>query len=360
MRLLYRDMKAAVAVDPENFSREVAIERGVRQGDPLSPLLFNLVMNKVLAEVTPVWKRRGYGTKVGETGEGLRLTHVMFADDITLIARSWTSIKRMLQTLRVALARRGLALHPGKCKMQSNIPNQEAAKATIEEDFVIDIVPARTGFKLLGTMVHLDDATGQEIQNRISAARRMFWGMKAIFLNREISVNRRLKLFDATVSSCFLWCCESWTPRSEDLRSIRVARNAMLRRIVGCAFAPDEEYVDWIRRATRKATKVAKAAGVRDWLKAHFKSAWQWAGHVARREPQSWLHKVVTWRDSHWQELMETLGIDRPLRPSTRRWMKWEDRVRRYCKDCDLVPWTILAKDGEQWHSHTARFAEHS
>ena len=93
----------------------------MRQGDPLSPLLFNLVMKEVLEEVQVVWKRRGYGTNIGSTLRGERLTHVTFADDMTLIARSLLSMKRMLLMLREALAARGLNLHPSKCKMQANV-----------------------------------------------------------------------------------------------------------------------------------------------------------------------------------------------------------------------------------------------
>ena len=65
----------------------------------------------------------------------------MFADDMTLVARSRTSIKRMLQMLRAALARKGLKLHPEKCKLQNNLSSQQADRLKVEEDFIIDIVP---------------------------------------------------------------------------------------------------------------------------------------------------------------------------------------------------------------------------
>ena len=93
LRRLYKNMKATVALGTGAVSREFPIDRGVRQGDPLSPLLFNQVLNGVLAEITPAWSRRGYGTNVVREMSGNRLTHVMFADDMTLIARCWTSMK---------------------------------------------------------------------------------------------------------------------------------------------------------------------------------------------------------------------------------------------------------------------------
>ena len=66
----------------------------MKQGDPLSPVLFNLVLDGALAEVSEIWKKRGYGTDVGYEFRGHRLTHIAFADDQTLIAKSWLSMKK--------------------------------------------------------------------------------------------------------------------------------------------------------------------------------------------------------------------------------------------------------------------------
>jgi hypothetical protein len=84
-------------------------------------MLFNLVMAQALKQVEVVWQRRGYGTPVGQQLRGKRLTHVAFADDMTLLASSWLQLKRMVSTLRDALETRGLKLHPTKCKAQTNL-----------------------------------------------------------------------------------------------------------------------------------------------------------------------------------------------------------------------------------------------
>ena len=141
LRRLYRGMFAYVQLWPGMESRQFEVQRGVRQGDPLSLVLFNLVLTKVLAEVGAVWQKRSYGTIVGQSVAGRRLTHVAFADDMTLIARSWTSLKRMLKMLRQALRKRGLHLHPSKFKAQTNAAEPvQRGSVPIEDDFCLEVL----------------------------------------------------------------------------------------------------------------------------------------------------------------------------------------------------------------------------
>ena len=175
----------------------------------------------------------------------------------------------------------------------------------------------------LGTILSLEDVTGNEIPNRIGIGWRKFWALKCLLLNRKTSVIQRLKLFDKTVGGAVLWSCQSWALRVSEKRQLQTAQNAMLRRIVFTNRAVDEDWVSWIRRATAKANEMRARAGARNWCLASACLKWSWAGHVARRSPSTWLNKVVQWRDAEWTAFsLGALGSNRPLRPSRRRWMK--------------------------------------
>ena len=102
------------------------------------------------------------------------------------------------------------------------------------------------------------------------------------------------------------------------------------------AGGPEESYIDWIRRSTAKARQLAEGAGIRNWGRAYAAYKWAWAGHVARRGANSWLWKVTSWRDSAWTTCCCELGGDRPLRPSRRRWMKWEHAVQKFSRQAGL------------------------
>ena len=117
----------------------------------------------------------------------------------------------------------------------------------------------------------------------------------------------------------------------------------MLRRTAQVRRFTDEPYVDWTRRATAKALQAACSAGIRDWVHAHYEKKWAWAGYVTRRPADSLTYRVLSWRDSLWCSLAADFGRRVVVRPSRRRWAKYEDALRRFCRDQGLEQWMELA-----------------
>ena len=273
LKSFYADLHAKVFLWDGAESRSFGVQRGVRQGDPLSTLLFNLVLNEVLEEVRTTWDRRGYGAEAGSTLGKVRLTHVAFADDCTLVARSWLSLQRMILHLRHALQQRGLSLHPSKCQVQTNVAEWDLrGEIALTADFSIDFLPEEEPLTVLGTALSLRDVTACEVQHRIKTGWRLFWSLKALLLKRNSSLKRRLRLLDSFVGSCVLWCAKSWTLRTEEIRFLKTVHRAMLRRIIFAGRGQDEDYINFIRRTTRRAETYAKTSGVRDWIEASSRS----------------------------------------------------------------------------------------
>jgi len=80
--------------------------RGVRQGDPLSPLLFYAVMDWVLSQLDA---RLGL-----ELAGGVRVNHLAFADDVVLLSSSPDAMKRLLYELERGMQEVGLRPNPAK------------------------------------------------------------------------------------------------------------------------------------------------------------------------------------------------------------------------------------------------------
>jgi len=81
-------------------TEEFFIERGLQQGDPLSPFLFLLAaegLNVLMQAVVGVQLFTGYG--VGSTND-VQVTHLQFADDALLIGeKSWLNARSMRDVL---------------------------------------------------------------------------------------------------------------------------------------------------------------------------------------------------------------------------------------------------------------------
>lgn len=82
------------------------ITRGVLQGDPLSPFLFNITLDWVLSELSPA-----PGIKVGND----KISYIAYADDVALLASTISGMQEQLDRLTRAGRAVGLELGPAKC-----------------------------------------------------------------------------------------------------------------------------------------------------------------------------------------------------------------------------------------------------
>ena len=64
------------------------IKKGTKQGDPLSSLLFNTILQSSLTDITQCWhKKKGTGIYLSDHGHDC-LANLRFAEDVLLFATS--------------------------------------------------------------------------------------------------------------------------------------------------------------------------------------------------------------------------------------------------------------------------------
>ena len=210
LQSLYRGQNAKVQTDVT--SRLFNISRGTKQGDPISPLLFNAVVEALMKDVKEKWAKKGWGVHLG-WGVEEKMTNLRFADDILLTARTLPQIKKMLGDVADAAGKVGLELHPGKTKILHNgIGYGTGAKAAIcgEMKLAIEIIGDEGETEYLGRVLNMTNMHGAEMRNRTTRAWAKFAKHKAELTCKDIPISLRLKLFDAVVTPTMLYGAGAW------------------------------------------------------------------------------------------------------------------------------------------------------
>ena len=152
LRCLYSEASTRLQIG-EELSEPLAQNRGVKQGDPLSPILFNCVIDWAIEALD-----QELGVQVGD--DGPRLNHLAFADDIVLMARSKIGIQHLSRQLERALGLCGLTLNPDKSRSLTIAVDGKAGRWVCDPtpyvsltEGVLPAVPISEGYKYLGVTV---------------------------------------------------------------------------------------------------------------------------------------------------------------------------------------------------------------
>jgi len=169
IKCIYRNTKIRIKFN-DGISEPIHINKGVRQGCGLSPVLFNTYINKIILEMKRVMKK-------GIQLNNRKLVNVLlYADDQILIATAEDELQTMAYDLNIIARKYKMIISSTKTKSIALWGNHTQRVKTVINDNIMEQV---TDFKYLGYRVSeyksdLEDKF--QTYNKINGAIRRHFG----------------------------------------------------------------------------------------------------------------------------------------------------------------------------------------
>ena len=197
---LYAQQRANIIVEGESTKRTCAIERGVRQGCPLSPRLFNVYAE----EISKTRAFQNMGFKVN----GEKINSICYADDRVLIAAMPNQLQLMITKLNEAGKQYGMKINASKTKVMQIGSTEGSRPLRIEVDGVW--LEQVTKYKYLGVVITEDGRDDEEIKTRLGIARTAFNNLEKVLRDRKMKMELRIKILKCYVWSIARYAAETW------------------------------------------------------------------------------------------------------------------------------------------------------
>ncbi|PVD26746.1 hypothetical protein C0Q70_14424 [Pomacea canaliculata] len=182
---------------------------GVRQGCPLSPVLFNIYFEKVMRNAL-----EGHEPSVSI---GWRpLSNLRFADDIALIAGSSEELQDLTNRVNTCANQYGMHVSTEKSKVLVN------AISPAEVDIKLNgktLEQVQT-FKYLGSIMSEDGSSANDVHARLQAATAAMTRLNKIWNSGMISFTTKFPIYKSLVIPVLTYGCETWTLLSEQEKKI--------------------------------------------------------------------------------------------------------------------------------------------
>lgn len=247
-----------------DVSRTFKTHTGLRQGDPLSSILFNIALEKIIRN-----------TDLTTTGTIMnrRVQILAFADDIDIIARTKREMTQAFLNLEKCAKKFGLQINANKTKyMQTGIKNNLPPTVLAIGGHQFETIET---FIYLGSLVTTNNDTKAEINRRIHLANKTYFGLCKHLKSDILSRNTKCRIYKTLIRPVLTYASETWVMTQDDERALGTFERKVLRHI----YKGIQENGMWRRRYNFELYKAFDEPDVVTFIK---KGRLRWMGHVIR------------------------------------------------------------------------------
>ena len=320
---VYEDPIGIVRLDGET-SREFSMQKGVKQGDSLSPLLFNVFMD----EIHKICKRRTHRTKIGNWKlRPVYLQSLLYADDIVLIADTQERLQHAVNEWYEELRRKGMEINIDKSKTMRISKEEQLENLRIRcgEGTMQEV----DSYEYLGTIISRDGKIDQEVLNRTRKTTSAYYEIcNTIVGKREISTKTKMQIYKSVIVPIAQYGTESLALMDKHRSKLTGAEMKYLRRTVGKT-----------RRDRVRNERIREEVNLRKSLIEVIEDRQlKWYGHTYRMPEERKPKQIMEMRTEG------RIGRGRPR-------LKWEDTVERIGqkRGKTMVELRRMCRDRDQW-----------
>ncbi|KAK3528421.1 hypothetical protein QTP86_034238 [Hemibagrus guttatus] len=235
---------------------------GLRQGCPLSPVLFIVFMDRI--------SRRSQGLEGVRFGDH-RISSLIFADDVVLLASSGLDLQHALE--RFAAECEAAGMRVSTSKSEAMVLDRKKVACTLQVGG--EVLPQVEEFKYLGVLFTSEGRMDREIDRRIGAAAAVMLSMyRSVVVKKELSQKAKLSIYQSIYVPTLTYGHELWVMTERVRSRIQAAEMSFLRRVAGRSLR------DRVRSSVTR-----EELGVEPLLFHIERGQLRWLGHLFRMPP---------------------------------------------------------------------------
>lgn len=327
---------------PSGFTNPFPSTLGVKQGCPLSPLLFGLYIDHIQQYLNG-FIRYIDAPRLNTTP----IPALLYADDLALISESKCGLQTSLEVLEYFCSTKGLSVNLEKTKILVFNDNRSLSRIAEEDKFMLDgkNVEVTDTYTYLGII--FDSRKGDwkaAKENTKEAAKRAYFAA----MNRMVALRipcpiLKCSLFDSLVSSVMSYGSDMWgvdyLRESTEFHELEVLHKNFLKRILHLRNSTPNEVVmielgrlplkfQWFKLIIRYFNRMVTMTNENRLLKLAF--------NVDLELPNSWSNKVKAWvvetlelqPDITWPMLISESSMMSKLQHKYFQWLQSDSRTK--------------------------------